>query len=183
MNYKIVLLGASFVGKSTIIKQLMYNQFYEKTESTIGCSFFKKKLMVNDKEVWLHIIDTAGSQRFNTLLPMYVKGAHAILFVYDVTNLESFDKIKLLLNDKTIQQSNATMFLIGNKLDLPRVIDFNEVKSFAKEHLMHHHELTATSYHDVKQLFMTVASLLSYPQSIENNVVLTNNKKTNCCYS
>jgi GTPase SAR1 family protein len=115
---------------------------------------------------------------------MYVKGAHAILFVYDVTNLESFDKIKLLLNDKTIQQSNATMFLIGNKLDLPCVIDFNEVKSFAKEHLMHHHELTATSYHDVKQLFMTVASLLinQYPQSIEDNVVLTNDKKTNCCY-
>jgi small GTP-binding protein len=185
-NYKVVLLGATFVGKTTITKQIMYNQFYEQSESTIGCSFFKKKMNIEDKDVWLNIYDTAGSQRFNTLLPMYIKGAHAIIFVYDVTDINSYDKIKLLLSDKLINQSLATMMLVGNKNDLQRIINIDEAKNFAKQNLLLFDDISATSYQDVHQLFSTLASTLVNQygsQTVDPTIILTkDNKVSHCCY-
>ena len=188
-NYKVVLLGNSFVGKSSMTHRFVYNSFNRQTESTIGASFFKKKLIVDGREIWLNNWDTSGMKKFNTLLPMYVRGSHVLLLIYDITNSESFNDITNILIDvkKHINIEDLIIMLIGNKCELEnRMIMYEEGKSYAHQNNLLFMECSACTGENVLEIFNDVASLLvkKFPSTpVSDSIILKPVKKeTNCCY-
>jgi Ras-related protein Rab-1A len=131
IEYKVILIGNTAVGKTSLFKKLTSGQFSEKNISTIGMD--KKSLQVeimatvNDtkvkKNVEISLVDTAGQERFRAITKSYFKESDGILLLYDVTNKESFKNVETWI--KSIheslgnhQNSKYIIILIGNKIDL-----------------------------------------------------------------
>eukprot|EP00731_Ephydatia_muelleri_P037831 Em0574g2a len=93
-QFKLVLLGESAVGKSSLVLRFVKGQFHEYQESTIGAAFLTQTVNVDDTTVKFEIWDTAGQERYHSLAPMYYRGAQAAIVVYDITNLDTFTRAK-----------------------------------------------------------------------------------------
>uniref|UniRef100_A0A2K5MC10 RAB5B, member RAS onco family n=1 Tax=Cercocebus atys TaxID=9531 RepID=A0A2K5MC10_CERAT len=89
-QFKLVLLGESAVGKSSLVLRFVKGQFHEYQESTIGAAFLTQSVCLDDTTVKFEIWDTAGQERYHSLAPMYYRGAQAAIVVYDITNQETF---------------------------------------------------------------------------------------------
>lgn len=85
-QFKLVLLGESAVGKSSLVLRFVKGQFHEYQESTIGAAFLTQTVCLDDTTVKFEIWDTAGQERYHSLAPMYYRGAQAAIVVYDITN-------------------------------------------------------------------------------------------------
>ena len=83
---KVVLLGDSGVGKSSLVLRFVVNDFKPYSEATIGASFFSKLIIANNIPMKFQIWDTAGQEKYHSLAPMYYRGAAAAILVYDITN-------------------------------------------------------------------------------------------------
>lgn len=133
VDYKIVLLGESSVGKSSILERLQNNSFDDNKSSTIGAAFISKKVVRDTDLINLQIWDTAGQERFHNLTPLYYRNSNAALIVFDLTNLDSFKKAEYWINEletyigEEITESNSNeesrgstmkIILVGNKSDL-----------------------------------------------------------------
>ena len=92
--FKVVLIGGSSVGKSSIVSKFIFNEFNENQYSTIGAAFITKTIVIDNINVKLELWDTAGQEKFDSLVPMYYRNAHAVIVVYDVTDKETFDRAK-----------------------------------------------------------------------------------------
>ena len=91
---KLVVIGDSAVGKSSLIHQFQKNAFSENFKPTIGADFANKELVLDDKICVLQIWDTAGQERFQSLSSAFYRGADCCCIVYDMTNVDSFDRLK-----------------------------------------------------------------------------------------
>ena len=89
-QFKLVLLGDSAVGKSSLVLRFVRGQFFEYQESTIGAAFLTQTVALNDTTVKFEIWDTAGQERFRSLIPSYIRDSSVAVVVYDVTNQTSF---------------------------------------------------------------------------------------------
>ncbi|KAF3424173.1 hypothetical protein E2986_07147 [Frieseomelitta varia] len=89
-QFKLVLLGESAVGKSSLVLRFVKGQFHEYQESTIGAAFLTQTVCLDDTTVKFEIWDTAGQERYHSLAPMYYRGAQAAIVVYDITNQDTF---------------------------------------------------------------------------------------------
>ncbi|ODV85247.1 hypothetical protein CANARDRAFT_191659, partial [[Candida] arabinofermentans NRRL YB-2248] len=124
---KIVLLGESSVGKSSVLQRIQNNTFDDLKSSTIGAAFISKKVFQNDNNndnlINLQIWDTAGQERFHNLTPLYYRNSNLALIIFDLNDLESFKKAEYWINElKQFKNDNDSseikILLIGNKLDL-----------------------------------------------------------------
>ena len=137
IDYKVVLIGNTAVGKTSLFKKITTGQFSEKNISTIGMDkkTLNLEIEVNQnsqavkKEVNVSLVDTAGEERFRSITKNYFKESDGILLLYDVTNKETFknvegwiDSIHECLGDH--DNSKYIIVLIGNKTDLIGVDDF-----------------------------------------------------------
>ena len=93
-KFKLVSLGESGVGKSSLVLQFVKGQFHEIPMPTIGAAFLTKTVCLEEETVTFEIWDTAGQERFNSILPMYYRGAHAAIVVYDITMRDTFERAK-----------------------------------------------------------------------------------------
>ena len=92
---KLVVMGDVSVGKTSILTRYIKETFDNFSESTIGAAFFNKEVIAeNGEKVVLEIWDTAGQERYDSLLPMYYRGANIILFVFDLSNIMTFNNLK-----------------------------------------------------------------------------------------
>lgn len=116
--FKILLIGDSSVGKSSILLRYTDDAFTTSFISTIGIDFKIKIVTYNDKKIKLQIWDTAGQERFRGITHAYYKAAMAILLVYDVSDLRSFQNVNnWMQNIKMHAPENAIVTLVGNKCD------------------------------------------------------------------
>lgn len=147
---KLLLIGNSAVGKSSIITRYVEDSFTSSFISTIGIDFKIKTVMYNDKKVKLMIWDTAGQERFRTINTAYYRGAMGILIVYDITNNESFSSITGWM--KTIDDYKCGIIhkmLVGNKSDrADRVITREMGENFAKQYDVTFYETSAKTKND-----------------------------------
>jgi len=88
---KVVLLGDSGVGKTSLMERFVNHRFSQQYKATIGADFLSKDVTVEDKSVTMQIWDTAGQERYQSLGSAFYRGADACLLVYDVTDLKSFE--------------------------------------------------------------------------------------------
>lgn len=122
---------------------------------TIGVDFKPKIFDCNGNVVKLSIWDTAGQERFRTLTASYYRGAHGVILVYDVSRRESFEHIVSWMKEVDIYATNTNMvkMLVGNKIDLPRVVETSEGQQFAQKHSMLFIECSAKTKKGVQQAF------------------------------
>jgi len=129
--FKILVIGDSSVGKSSLLLRFSDNTFSSNFLATIGVDFKLKAINVGDLSVKLQIWDTAGQERFRNITRSYYRGAHGIMLVYDVTNEQSFKNIEFWLKEVGKYASpNVYKILIANKCDLieDRVVSVEDGK-------------------------------------------------------
>ncbi|XP_019463566.1 PREDICTED: ras-related protein Rab7-like isoform X3 [Lupinus angustifolius] len=90
---KVIVLGDSGVGKTSLMNQYAYKKFSQQYKATIGADFVTKELQIDDKLITLQIWDTAGQERFRSLGPAFYRGADCCVLVYDVNIHKTFDKL------------------------------------------------------------------------------------------
>jgi Ras-related protein Rab-7A len=116
---KVIILGDSGVGKTSLLNQYVNKKFDNRYKATIGADFLTKELEVKDKLVTLQIWDTAGQERFQSLGSAFYRGADACILVFDLTSQESFSHLTSWHDEFIIQAGqNKDFVLIGNKNDL-----------------------------------------------------------------
>ena len=160
--FKLVLVGDSGVGKSSLLLRFVDDTYDHQYISTIGVDFKIKTIEVDGIIIKLQIWDTAGQERFKAITSSYYRGAHGIFLVYDVTNKDSFNSL-IQLNtelDNCCGNDNVKKILIGNKNDLKinKVIDYTTGKNFADSLEMKFLETSAKDRINVEQMFFMLAS-------------------------
>ena len=162
ISLKILLIGDSFVGKTSLLLKYCDGQFPEAHMATIGVEFKDKIINVGKWKVRLQIWDTSGQERFRSITQNFYRNADGILFVYDVTNRESFSHIKDWLMDSQVEDSDIKRILVGNKIDLEdkRAIDAEKMNSFAESKKMKCFETSAKSGKNVENIFKEISLLI-----------------------
>lgn len=120
LEAKVVILGSQGVGKTSLVHRYTSGQFaIASTPSTIGASFLTKKLIVDGVKVRLQLWDTAGQERFRSMAPMYYRGSHAAVIVYDITSMSSFMDVRAWIEElKKNMTTDLIIHVVGAKVDL-----------------------------------------------------------------
>ena len=153
---KIVLLGDSGVGKSSIAQRYVTDTFRAHGESTIGASFMSKMIVNNGSPCKCQIWDTAGQEKYHSLAPMYYRGAAAAILVFDITKPASLDKLKAWVRELQTQgPERLALAIAGNKADLAdrRAVPADDAKAFAADIGALYCETSAKDDTNVSQLF------------------------------
>ncbi|XP_030239625.1 ras-related protein Rab-44 isoform X4 [Drosophila navojoa] len=188
-QFKLVLLGESAVGKSSLVLRFVKGQFHEYQESTIGAAFLTQTICIEDTVVKFEIWDTAGQERYHSLAPMYYRGAQAAIVVYDIQNQDSFQRAKTWVKELHKQASpNIVIALAGNKADLSniRVVEFDEAKQYAEENGLLFMETSAKTGMNVNDIFLAIAKKLPKNDNNPGTVIKPNGNEStqttnNCC--
>ena len=162
-QYKLVLLGDTAVGKTSIVIRFSKGSFSEYQESTIGAAFSTQNVILPDFTAKFEIWDTAGQERYHTLAPMYYKGAAAAIVVYDITDGESFDRAQAWIRELHEQCSDDIIIaLAGNKIDKSedRQISTEQGSKYCKDNSLLFMECSAKTNVNVKELFTMIAKSL-----------------------
>lgn len=131
LETKVVILGHTGVGKTSMLNQFVRGSFSGQSTATIGAAFMKKTLVINGYQIILQIWDTAGQERFRSMAPMYYRGAHAAVLVFDVTSADTLDKVGGWAEELTGHAADESMVLVlaANKADLKNEIQATDDQS------------------------------------------------------
>ena len=157
---KILTLGDTMVGKSSIVLRYSDDKFDDKIFSTIGIDFKTKYIKMDNYSVKVLIWDTAGQEKFQNIAKTYYKGANGVMLIYDISNRKTFQRINFWI--KELKENNKIdelfIYLIGNKKDLEdkREISFEEGEKYAKENNINFIEVSAKSGEGIPNLFHNV---------------------------
>ena len=158
LKFKLIVVGDQNTGKSSLINRYAKGTFEENYQATIGIDFLWKTIFIYDQEVRLILYDTAGQEKFRSLIPMYIREAQIILLIYDISNKASFSSIPTWFSQiLDVKNDEAVFVLVGNKNDLKdeREVTFAEGKKFADEKNIIFEEVSAKNGNKIDQLFTT----------------------------
>ena len=146
LSIKVIILGDSYVGKSSLINRLIYNN-YKDLPSTVAIEYHTYIISINQYKIRMQIWDTAGQERYNSLVSNYYKGTEVAIFLYSIDNEDSFKNIKFWFKNLKENSNNTLNILIGNKKDIDfdnndnnntgekkeRMILYEKAEKFAEE--------------------------------------------------
>jgi len=194
--YKLLLIGDSSTGKTSLLRRFVDDSFTPSFVSTIGIDFKVKTVTMpsDGTTVKIQVWDTAGQERFRTITSAYYRGAHGVLIVFDVTKTESFEHVRDVWIPAVQKEaaSARVIVLVGNKCDLvnERVVSARtKARPLAEQHGYHYVDASALSGEGVEDVFMDMASKIheigtAVGTGVQTTVVelTTNeNKKGGCC--
>ena len=185
---KLVLLGESGAGKTSIVHRYVNNKYNEENPPTIGASFLSKVVeLPNDQSIKLQIWDTAGQERYRSLASMYYKDAAAAILVYDTTSMKSFEGIKYWVNELRSNIPNQiTIAIAANKSDLleKEEVDLSIGQAFAKDNNAIFKQTSAKNNTGIAELFNDICfkirpDLVSSIPIVEQSKHATNGQQQN----
>lgn len=153
---KLLIIGESNVGKSSMILRFTEGEFHENMQSTVGMDYKTKQITVDGNTVKLAIWDTAGQERFRTLTPSYYRDGQGAILVYDVTDRLTFLKLETWLDELNTycNRTDIVKMVVGNKIDLPnREVTTAEGLQFARRHQTMYIESSAKTEDGIKCSF------------------------------
>ncbi|KAF5283551.1 hypothetical protein FQR65_LT13844 [Abscondita terminalis] len=153
---KILIIGESGVGKSSLLLRFTEDNFDPEQTLTIGVDFKTKRLVIDGNSVKLAIWDTAGQERFRTLTPSYYRDAQGAILVYDVCNYATFSKLETWLSELETYSTkrNIIKMIVANKIDMDnREVSREEGLHFAKKHKTLFIEASAKTRDGVQSAF------------------------------
>ena len=198
--FRVCLLGDAGVGKTSLITRFCDNYFSDNYNNTIGVDFRLATLKYDNIISKIHIWDTAGQERFRSLSVNYMNNSHGFIFIYDITNSESFKNIVNWIN-LALEKNNHTVInlLVGNKSDLEsdRKVSKSEAEALAKEKKLFFLETSAKKDNNVEKVFYYFLYKMieyyktnEYIEDDQMNLIQYNSEeipterqsKKNCCF-
>ena len=158
-NYiiKILTLGATQVGKTSIVLRYSEDKFNYNKIATIGIDFKIKIIKKGNERIKVSIYDTAGQERFQNIVKHYYKGANGVLLIYDITKRDTFKNLDFWIKDLEDNSDidNLFIYLIGNKNDMEdkREVSWVEASNYAKEKKLPYIEVSAKTGNNIQKLF------------------------------
>ena len=156
-KFKIILLGDSVVGKSSLLSRYMEGEFIINSPCTINADFKIKSMIINEySSAEITIWDTCGQERYRAITRGYFKDAHGILLIFDVADKRSFSDLDIWLEEikKNTVKENTPTILIGNKIDLKyRTINTEAAKNFAKNNGLMYCETSCKEGKNIEMAF------------------------------
>ena len=135
-SIKVIFLGDSYVGKSSLINRLINNKFVE-LSSTLSIEYHTYIISINDYKIRMQLWDTAGQEKYNSIISNYYKGTDVAIFVYSIDKQETFENIQMWFKHLKENNEDSLNILIGNKLDMEkegaRVVSYENAENFARE--------------------------------------------------
>ncbi len=196
-NYevKLIFIGESGVGKTSLIKQFIDKYFIDKKLTTIGHDILQKEIYLSeDKKIILNIWDTCGQEQFRTINQLFLKNAKIVLFVYDITQKKSFEELKNFWYEYVISVlgKNIIIGIAANKSDLYQneEVNINDAKNFAFEINAIYKETSAKYFESINSLindmiFKFIEKSENDDKLNENNISVVSEdnekKKNGCC--
>ena len=169
ISIKLLLVGNSNVGKTSIILQYIDNFFPKGHLSTIGVEFKVKTFEYRSFKIDLQIWDTSGQERFHSITKNFFRNADCIFFVYDITNYKSFEDAKIWIKEAEEIGNFFQKMLIGNKCDLveKREVSEEELNNYSKENNIISLEMSAKEKNNLNEAFNEMIKLIFKDKSDE----------------
>lgn len=175
---KVVLVGESGVGKSSLALRFVENDFRFYTDSTIGARYYSKTLEVESgllsaKSVTFKIWDTSGQEKFQALVPLYYRGSGAAIIVFDISRPETMHSLKRWVDElREVGPPDMILILCGNKTDLSqdRRISIQEANQYAEAIGAVYIEVSARNGTNVHEIFHEIAKRVALLRSSSETV-------------
>lgn len=163
--FKIILIGSSGVGKSSLLQRYIQKAFNDSYASTIGVDFFMKSINIGEKSIKLQLWDTAGTEKFRSITTGYYRGADAAFVVFDLASKNSFNAVGEWIESYykyKNPESEKNVVLIGNKVDLvdQREVTKEEAENYVKANNIFYFETSAKDGNNVEECFNFIAEKL-----------------------
>jgi Ras-related protein Rab-7A len=188
---KVIVLGDSAVGKTSLMNRYVQNNFSDQYKATIGADFMTKEVVVDDRTVTLQIWDTAGQERFRSLGVAFYRGADCCVFVYDVNETKSFDNLNNWHNDflsqaRLSKPESFPFVVMGNKVDVhrgsSRVISENKARDWCNSRgNIPYFETSAKEDYNVDEAFFCVAKTAMLNGPDQHDLYLPDNPEVVAC--
>ena len=162
IRLKLLIIGDSAVGKTSMLLKYTDNFFPESHLATIGVEFKTKDIQYNGYNINLQVWDTAGQERFKSITKSFFRNANGIIFVYDITQKNSFKNVKDWIKDSEANDTGFKRILVGNKIDLQnkRQVQLNEVKDWADKKNLEVIEASAKTGANIDKAVMKLIELI-----------------------
>ena len=197
-EYKLLLIGESNVGKTTIFNKYIYNKIDKNATSTIGVDFEAKNFTYKNKKYSIKLFDTAGQERFQSLTKAYYHMGEGYLIVFDLTNEYSLKAISKWIDSIKEGKDDPKFIIIGNKNDLKNQISENVINEYLKDYKHLYIKTSAIKNTNIKEAIHKIVDILEGEENnLENNdeqqeniKIINNNKqhtsnnahaKVGCC--
>lgn len=186
---KLLTLGNSMVGKSSLIARFIDNKFFDSYISTIGIDFFKKKVKIGVNEIDLQIYDSAGQEKYKSISKQYYHNSEGILLVFDLTSQESFVALDEWIEDLEKVEKDLPIILVGNKSDLDtRDVSEEEINKIINDKKFDYFETSALNGSNVNEAFIKLTELVIKHKKSRRNTrkgmsihSLNNPNNKKCC--
>ena len=190
LKLKIMILGESMVGKTSVINRYVSDKFVERYLCTIGIDFQEKVIKKKDKVIKLQIWDTAGQERFRNVAKSYFQSSNGFIIAYSICDKESFNQVKFWLDQiNSISEAKTKSILIGTKCDLEeREVEEEEGRNLADKIGINFLETSSKLNININEAFDILIDeiLLNYKGNTRKSLMISSKKlqkseKKNCC--
>ena len=162
IKLKLLIIGDSSVGKTSMLLSYTDNYFPESHLATIGVEYKVKEIQTDKYNISLQIWDTAGQERFRSITKSFFRNTNGIIFVYDITCRKSFQSVKEWIKDSELHDNGFEKILCGNKIDLKekREVNFDELEEFGMKKKIEVMEISAKENIKIDDAFQKIINLI-----------------------
>ena len=183
IRIKLLIIGDSAVGKTSMLLKYTDNFFPESHLATIGVEFKTKEVEYNGYKIELQVWDTAGQERFKSITKSFFRNANGIIFVYDITQKNTFKNVKDWIKDSEVNDFGFQRILVGNKIDLQnkRQVSLEDAKEWADKKNMEVIETSAKTGANIDKAVLKLIELILQKKTndeIMNKFGVTEKKNT-----
>ncbi|KAH0787520.1 ras-related protein Rab-41 isoform X3 [Histomonas meleagridis] len=183
---RVAFCGEQSVGKTTIINRFASDQFdpSKETQETVVVNCISKEVKTPEGTVHLQLWDTAGTERYRSVINNFFHKANAIVIVYDVSVRSSFEQLPYWYEfSKENNTDEAEVFIVGNKKDLQEQVSISEGYDFSKEYGAKFFITSAKTGENIRELFerLALVSNESTPFSTDENLLANQTSDSSVC--